>query len=246
MRLFCDNYRLHTEPLRVFSHWKSLDIQEYYNKTTFSGPTFEISGREIVGFWAILDFLTEMAHDLKKLSQEELEMYKRLRYTNDDTIKTVSILYETLLFTDATEEKHSKIAQILKELELIHKKSKFFDSDEATAVDLYFYEFYKTLDRKDPKLLSATIFRYIDRMESLKWMRTYNAIEQNFRRDFAPSLPSLANKIENAFGDKIAQLSDFAIMNGLLFKKKVETVENTELTPIAIPFSLYPKKVIKI
>lgn len=249
MKLVCHPYRYLTEPIRILSHWKQLELHETVDNSTFPlVPSLHISDKKTTGLWEIVDTLLKPIEESKH--DPSFENYTKARSAAGNVLKTIEKVQEGMISASGIEEIVKSeslvglIGNIVKEVSEIHKQKKFFHSDEVTPIDFYFYDFYRVLDMIHPKLISPEIAKYLERIEAQKWMRTYLAKEANYKRDFTPAIPSFTNRILGVVEDKIPQLCDFAMLEGILYKTKLNTVDNGEIfVPTHTPLSLYPKRV---
>eukprot|EP00331_Platyophrya_macrostoma_P002190 CAMPEP_0176408024 /NCGR_PEP_ID=MMETSP0127-20121128/1722_1 /TAXON_ID=938130 /ORGANISM="Platyophrya macrostoma, Strain WH" /LENGTH=660 /DNA_ID=CAMNT_0017787265 /DNA_START=21 /DNA_END=2003 /DNA_ORIENTATION=- len=251
MKLTCHPYRYQTEPIRTLCHWKHIDLQETEDKSKFpTVPSLQVSDKSIIGFWEIIDELLRPTEESKQ--DNSFELYKKARTASNDIVKRLQAIEESMIVLSGLEEvKKSETVQkqlreVLTELAETHKNSKFFYSAEATPVDLYLYNFYRTIDSIHSELLPPAAVKYIERVEAQKFMRSYLSKEANYRRDYSPAIPSFTNRFLGIFEDKVTQLADFAMMQGILYKTKIKTADSGDvLVPTHTPLSLYPKRILK-
>lgn len=229
--------------------WKGLALEEVNGKSSFPvTPSLDISDKKVNGLWEIIDALADLEgkkdDKTETFHQPSVESYKNVRSSSEDILKQLFAVKEQVVNSNGEEKDLKGVTEVLNQVSKEHLQLSFFKSQEITPVDLVIYEFYKMIEAIAPQNLSGEIIKYIERVEAQKFMREFNIEEKNFMRDFSPKVKSFSTRFLEIFGDKVTQLCDFAMMDGILYKTNISTTDKGDiLVPTHTPLSLYPRKV---
>ena len=250
MELISQDYRLYIEPIRVILHASSISFKENHSgKKQKELSLLTEENKTIQDYQEVVKYASDKALNSAEWQQNNGKKSPEdaVEFNNKNILKLQTIY---LQIADAIASKSSLPSppeDLLKEyIELISHRT-FLAGAAWTPADAFFYEIIRTLEAVYLRPKNDVLYKYVERFETLTYVRAYIIDSTTYLRPFTENLQSLVTQRKEIFEEKLQTLCGFVMSEGVIMANQKEISETNEVLDLTVhmPFNCYPKKISK-
>lgn len=250
MEFVCQGYRLYIEPVRLILHASN----QTFTETLAGGDQKHVyiineDKLMIQGYKEVVNYVTTRLFQSKQWKNEHSEhlTFDAIAFS-DKTLPNLEALY--LKIADSIfngEPLPGDPKEFLHEYVDLLAGKRFLAGRVWTPADIFLYEILKTLEAVNARPKSSELYKFLERFESIEYVRKYIISSDSYSRPFTEKIPSVIMKRNEVFQKKLPNLCHFVMTDGVLMASQKKLQGSDEVVEFAdhVPFSCYPKKISK-